>query len=180
MTVTAGSQIQLRITNATANLADVNGTDYATLQGVLQAGTYDAITNNVLAILGTNLAADSIALNPLKTLAKHDLINVGGTLTVTAGASNSAFRLVDNGYSTGAVAVGDMFKLIDWTSLTVNSGSLTAADFNLPSLGSGFAFDTSAFQTYGVIVVVPEPSKMLLLMLGLLGLFYNRRRRYSL
>ncbi len=74
-----------------------------------------------------------------------------------------------------------MFKLIDWSLLTVNGGNLTAADFNLPSFapGSGFSFDTSAFQTYGVIVVVPEPSRMLLLMFGLLGLFYSRRRRYS-
>ena len=73
-----------------------------------------------------------------------------------------------------------MFKLIDWGNLSVGgTTTLTATDFNLPSIGANFAFDTSAFQTYGIIVVVPEPSRMLLLMFGLLGLFYNRRRRYS-
>ncbi len=180
LTINTGSQIQLRITHATANLADINGGDYNTLQGALQGGTYDPITNNVLHILGTNLNADSLALNPLQTLTKHDLVNVGGALNVTAGASNSAFKLVDNGYLSGTVAVGDMFKLVDWGSLNVGgTGTLTAADFNLPTLGYGYTFDTSAFQTYGVIVVVPEPSRMLLLMFGLLGLFFNRRRRYS-
>jgi autotransporter-associated beta strand protein len=180
LTVTAGSQIDLRITHATANLATVNSTDFTTLQSVLGSGNYNASTNNVLNILGTNLIADSAALNSVQSLTNHDLVNVGGTLTVTSGASTPAFQLVDNGYSSGSIAVGDMFKLVDWSSLSVvGTGTLTAADFTLPALASGFSFDTSAFQTYGVIVVVPEPSRILLLIVGLLGLFYSRRRRYS-
>ena len=188
LTITAGSQIDLRITQATGTLSPTfDSAGYNALHNALITETYDSTTNNVLMLLGTapggtnTLLADSSALNSQQSLTNHDLVNVGGTLTVSAGGSTPAFQLVDNGYSTGGtIAVGDMFKLIDWGNLSVGgTTTLTATDFNLPSIGANFAFDTSAFQTYGIIVVVPEPSRMLLLMFGLLGLFYNRRRRYS-
>ena len=180
LTVNAGSQIDLRITNATANLSTVNNTDYNSLMSVLGGGTYSASGNNVLNILGSNLAADSASLNALQSLTNHDLVNVGGTLTVSAG-STPAFQLIDSGYSTGGnAAIGDMFKLIDWGTLSVaGTGTLTASDFTLPSLATGLFFDTSAFQSYGIIVVVPEPSRVLLLLLGLCAFFIRRRRRSS-
>jgi hypothetical protein len=43
-------------------------------------------------------------------------------------------------------------------------------------LGVGQSWDTSLFNTHGVIVVVPEPSRALLLLLGLFGLISRRRR----
>jgi hypothetical protein len=74
---------------------------------------------------------------------------------------------------------------MDWTGLlsgsfNVGSGFSTGGihgDFDLPDISStNFAWDTSAFRTHGVIVVVPEPSRLLLLFFGLLGLFFRRRR----
>ncbi len=80
---------------------------------------------------------------------------------------------------------GNIFKLLDWTTVgTLDSlagtGSFTTANLDLSSvsLDPGLSWDTSAFTTYGVIVVVPEPSRILLLMLGLFS-FLRRRRTVS-
>ena len=51
--------------------------------------------------------------------------------------------------------------------------------FDLPDISSsGFAWDISNFTTLGqiAVVVVPEPSRAVLLMLGLLGVWGRRRR----
>jgi len=53
-------------------------------------------------------------------------------------------------------------------------------DLVLPDLqGSGLAWDTSAFTTYGVAVVtgvVPEPGRVSLLMIAIAGMVMRRRR----
>ena len=52
-----------------------------------------------------------------------------------------------------------------------SAGSEVGTDVNLPDISaSGFAWDTSLFTQHGVIVVVPEPSRVMLLLFGLLGL----------
>jgi hypothetical protein len=48
---------------------------------------------------------------------------------------------------------------------------------DLPSLTGGLVWDTSAFSSHGVLIVVPEPSRALLLLFGLLGLMMRRRRQ---
>ena len=86
-------------------------------------------------------------------------------------------------------AIGQVFNLMDWASVTTNftgftfnSGFLTGngdegADLDLPDISaSGLFWDFSRFTTSGNIVVVPEPSRALLLMLGMLGLLARRRR----
>jgi len=50
-------------------------------------------------------------------------------------------------------------------------------DFELPTLGSGLAWDTTRFVTTGAIAVVPEPSRALLMLFGLMALFFRRRRQ---
>jgi hypothetical protein len=97
---------------------------------------------------------------------------------------------VVNSVGTVNVQKGQVFNLIDWSGASMSGGfnvgafntydastSVIAGDLDLAALGAGLSWDVSAFSTYGVLVVVPEPSRMLLLMFGLLGLFY--RRRYS-
>lgn len=87
-------------------------------------------------------------------------------------------------------AMGQAFNLLDWGNLvstnfsgfSFNSGYLTGngdegTDLDLPDLSSsGFLWDFSRFTTSGVIVVVPEPSRALLLMFGIAGLMMRRRR----
>lgn len=92
---------------------------------------------------------------------------------------------------TPALDIGQVFNLIDWQALTGISGNfdtgssaiyaagsnITAGDLDLPALSAGLAWDVSAFTQYGVIVIVPEPSRALFLLLGLLSLMLRRRRR---
>ena len=107
--------------------------------------------------------------------------------------TNGTFNLGVTGAGTitvldnsSTLTLGSIFKLLDWSTVgttdsLAGSGGFTLADLNLigVSLGSGLAWDTSAFTTYGVIVVVPEPSRMLLLILGIGGFTLRRRRSVS-
>lgn len=76
-------------------------------------------------------------------------------------------------------AEGDSWQLFSWTGIT--GGTPTSggfSSFDLPVLAEGLQFDTSALYTTGVlsITVVPEPSRGLLLMLGI-GWAVTRRQR---
>ena len=130
----------------------------------------------------------------------HDFINLSGsnsTLVVgnRAGGSWGQGSIVVNSVGTVTVQAGQVFNLIDWSGASISGGftvgafnsydassNVIAGDLDLTALGGGFGWDVSALTTYGVlvVVVVPEPSRMLLLMFGLLGLFYRRRRRSSI
>ena len=81
-----------------------------------------------------------------------------------------------------------MFNLLDWNTL---SGELDAGGFGianttsaggvngdlvLPSLSNGYFWDTSLFVSQGILVVVPEPGRMMLCLLGLGSLMLRRRR----
>jgi autotransporter-associated beta strand protein len=71
---------------------------------------------------------------------------------------------------------GDVFDLLDW-SFAGNISGATSFDFSAVMLDAGLGFNTDLFARHGLIVVVPEPSRALFLMLGLLGLLLRRRRR---
>jgi hypothetical protein len=78
-------------------------------------------------------------------------------------------------------ALHDVFDLVDWSNVT----GLSAAQLSLPDLASFnplWSWDTRLFVSQGVIgiVAVPEPSRAILWMSGLLGLAARRRARYRL
>jgi hypothetical protein len=65
---------------------------------------------------------------------------------------------------------------MDWAGLT-GTFNPSSSDLALPDLSSlSLSWDTSAFASHGVVVTVPEPSRAILLLLGLLGLMLRRRR----
>jgi autotransporter-associated beta strand protein len=103
-------------------------------------------------------------------LQNHDYLRITNDLTLNTGG-----RIAVTNYSGFSPAFGDLFNLLDWGNLNLNTWN-PASDLNLPSLGVGQSWDTSLFTTHGVIVVVPEPSRALLLLLGLFGLIARRRR----
>ncbi|HRJ08332.1 MAG TPA: autotransporter-associated beta strand repeat-containing protein [Prosthecobacter sp.] len=114
-------------------------------------------------------------------LSGHDYVNVGGELTLNEHGGIGVTLI--NGYQP---QYGDVFNLLDWTSVSVGgfdagptprSGGELGYDLNLPDLTAfQLTWHTDLFADYGVIFVVPEPGRMMLLFFGLTGLFLRRRR----
>ena len=124
--------------------------------------------NNLTAISGATLASWESA----NTVSLHDhLVSNDASAPVIDGVLkiDSAFL---NGY---APVYGDVFDLLDWTTLTNGITGTTNFDFTGVVLDGGLMFNTQLFASNGIIVVVPEPSRALLLMLGLAGLVLRRR-----
>ncbi|MDI1311653.1 autotransporter-associated beta strand repeat-containing protein [Prosthecobacter sp.] len=158
-----GGQIQLSLTSSSQvdaafdfsgdaltylnNDKNTSGTAYATTWD--QSGDYDSI----------------------------QLTNGTFNLGTTAGGT---IKVINHSATLNA---GNIFKLLDWSTVGMmdslaGTGSFTTANLDLSgvSLDPGLSWDTSAFTTYGVIVVVPEPARSLLLMLGLCSFLLRRRR----
>ncbi|RBP47685.1 putative secreted protein with PEP-CTERM sorting signal [Roseimicrobium gellanilyticum] len=116
----------------------------------------------------------------------HDALQINGSLTVTGGNPTPLFLVEDNGYLLNA-SMGDVFDLLDWTGAALasfnagtnfRSGGSGGGDLFLPTLvSSNQVWDVSAFASHGFLVVVPEPSRAILLLGGLLLLLSVRRRR---
>ncbi len=170
LTINASGQLQFQLTTATYQDLDYLG-------GSADALAY--LTANPTKLSDWNTA----------TPGDHDFINVAGGLTINANRADTAFgmgtvQLFLNSYT--SPAAGDVFNLIDWVgalagSATFNTGTGFSSggahgDFDLPTLTGGLAWDTSAFASYGVVVVVPEPGRALFLLMGLLALAFRRRR----
>lgn len=129
-------------------------------------------------VIGINPGGTSDLLNIIGTGANTLLFN--GNLTITAPES---FIPVTS----------EVFNLLDWSGLAsstfatrfTSTGFLTgngdeAAGLDLPDIsGTGYFWDLSSFTTSGAIaIVVPEPSRFLLLGLAL-GAAIARRHRWS-
>jgi len=128
----------------------------------------------------------------------HDLLhfsNAGNNAAYTVNflASGGVLQVMTgSGFS---ASFGQIFNLLDWSSLsggniTPNFGSFDVGAnfrdgsgddldaFDLPTLTGGLLWDVSQFTTSGIIVVVPEPSRALFLLLGLaVGLLRRFRLR---
>jgi autotransporter-associated beta strand protein len=114
--------------------------------------------------------------------AAGSVLDFGGNFTVVA----------DN----FVAQAGQIFNLLDWSNSVdalfasvFTSGGLrdgladNGSQFDLPDLNSavtGLYWDTSRFATSGVLVVVPEPGRMLLWMLGVAVLSLRRRRKQAI
>lgn len=101
----------------------------------------------------------------------HDNVNVTGASAPVINGTVQIGALL-GGY---VPQYGDVFDLLDWTAAGSVSGA-TSFDFSSVVLGPGLGFNTDLFASNGLLVVVPEPSRFLLAMLGLLGLLSRRRR----
>jgi autotransporter-associated beta strand protein len=121
-----------------------------------------------------------------------DLLNIIGT-----GSNTVAFNgNLTVGPSALAPTAAETFNLLDWVGLSGLGVPTFASRYNFTGLlfgngdeatgldlpdvfGSGYAWDISDFTTNGSIAlvsVIPEPSRVLLLALGLGALIYRRRR----
>ncbi len=165
-----GGQIQLGLTSSAQIDAGFDWT----------AGNAQTYLNSLTAN-GSNLNQATYAAHWKNAGTGYDsikLINGTFNLGTTAGGT---IKLLDN---SSTLTIGSIFKLLDWStvgtvdSLLAGSGTFTLGDLDLSSVapGAGLAWDTSAFTTYGVIVLVPEPSRALLLLFGIVALCIRRRR----
>lgn len=113
----------------------------------------------------------------------HDRLISSGSITQTEGAT---ITVLANGITP---TYGQIFNLVDWqTTFNASSNLGTnyrtgagdgAFDLDLPDISaSGLVWDMSFFASSGILVVVPEPSRALLLLIGL-SIASLRRRRAS-
>lgn len=165
--VQAGSNVILGLSSATATDPTYGG--------------------NVIGSAGYNTFVDGIS-----GVGSHDLVIFNGTAGSTLDFSGN-LNVVGSGYT---AQVGDIINLMDWATALVStdfsnftigtnfrdgSGD-NGLQFDLPDISGtpGLFWDVSRFTTSGSIVVVPEPSRVLLLLTGFASvLFYRRRARWT-
>ncbi len=169
------------------------------------SGAVGNLTVETTGILGLQLGANGIAFANQSTTfyvsgalnsnytntgnrvaGANDRIVVGGTLSLTSG---SVIDVTLNGYTP---TLGAAFDILDWTTLSLGTFTIgpvsnlrTGADngsydLDLPDItmvNSNYRWDVSLFASNGIIVVVPEPSRAILLMAGLSACFLRRRRK---
>ncbi|MEN3942109.1 autotransporter-associated beta strand repeat-containing protein [Prosthecobacter sp. SYSU 5D2] len=146
-----------------------------TLRALFQLGG----TNSQLADI---LSGDAAEFADASSGGLYDSLQVNGTLGLNAGATLRV-ELLDS-YEP---ELGDVFNLLDWGFLEVDAdgangaGAWTLADLDLSAanaaLGNGWFFETDQFLQHGIIyVAIPEPSRMLFLVLGVMAVFGRRRR----
>jgi fibronectin-binding autotransporter adhesin len=122
----------------------------------------------------------------------HDLLSFnnpagGGSTSLSFLTTTGSLQVLGSGFT---AEKGQIFNLIDWGTLVTtnftgfNLGSNyrdgsgdNGTSFDLPTLSGGLVWDVSQFTTSGIIVVVPEPSRALFLLLGVAGLLMRRRRK---
>jgi autotransporter-associated beta strand protein len=166
-----------------------------TVDGTLQVGGSSPVSGQTLTI-ATNAAALTInnlltfdlfsgegsgVLNGLVDADRLLLTGNSNGATVVLGAS-SVFEITTT--VVGGWTPNSSWQLIDWAGLvptgTFSNLTSTVGNFaNMPDLSTlGLAWDFSSIYSTGVvsIAVIPEPSRAMLLLLGLLGLFFRRRR----
>ena len=167
----------------------------------LGTGSILAIAGN----LSLNLFSNSGGINPSSAVDSLVITGSGGKVDLTGLAVDANSNPLTPGYTGGIAAtltvhnvnslpttafnVGDSFKLINWGSVVptgtfanltvVSMGSFYSQDFtDLPALPGNEYWNLANLYTLGTITVaIPEPSRVWLLLLGLLGMGLRRRRR---
>ncbi len=152
-----------------------------------------------LQLLTSGLHGYTATYNPDGTLASlSGSYTAGGNDQISFAGGAAANKLDFTAVSAGNVNITfagsyapadkDLFDLLDWSNLsgtgTLNNeasaiAGLNSSQLDLPSLSGGLAWDTSFWTSHGVIAIymlVPEPSRALLLMTGMAAAIARRRR----
>jgi fibronectin-binding autotransporter adhesin len=168
-TVTIDSGATLTV----GNLADAEGADLR----ITTSGTGELVINGKVEFdiwSGTGLGDNSAA--PLTA----DRLIIGGGPVVLGGT-----LAINNPNLLTNWAEGDIWRLFDWALATSVTGSFsnitsTVGNFtDLPELDGDLRWDTTQLYTQGTlsVVMIPEPSRALLVLIGLFGAVMRRRRK---
>ncbi|MCF7786516.1 MAG: autotransporter-associated beta strand repeat-containing protein [Prosthecobacter sp.] len=139
-----------------------SGAGVITLNGTLEFDIYDNLG-------GTDNLTSPLDTNDLLNLTSDTSIVLGGTLKVTD----------TTGLSDSSWIAGDTWRLLDWSNVTAGpkfSGGFSTLD--LPDLAAGLNWlaSTDGNGFYITVVVVPESSRAVLMLTGLMALVLRRRR----
>jgi len=143
-------------------LIDTDVDNQGTIAPGDSAGHLD-IDGNLLLSGESNLQME---LGGTLPILEHDLINVTGLIVVGGQLDVSLLP----GFNPQA---GNQFDILNW-------GSIDAGQFSnvlLPGLSPGLQWDDSQLYVTGTLSIVPEPSTLVLFILGLIALAGTARRR---
>ncbi|MBK8036101.1 MAG: autotransporter-associated beta strand repeat-containing protein [Verrucomicrobiaceae bacterium] len=131
----------------------------STVMGAGSSMSFDLFSN-----IGDNSAVSTAA----------DFVTLGGTLDLTAAST----LIITNPNGLSGFALGDKWKLFSFVGGAF-SGAFASINDSALALGVGLygSVTTDGSGAYYVITNVPEPTRALLLMLGLLGIGMRRRRK---
>lgn len=156
------------------NGATLSGSGTVAGAAVFQAGSTLSPGNAAGTLVfgaGLDLQAGSIVKLELTSPSSYDQVQVtSGAL----GMSTTTALQISLHYTPQA---GDSFDLLDWVSLS--GDSVLTDNLSVPDLsGMGLQWNFSQFDSLGILTIqnVPEPSRALLMMLGLVGGLLRRRR----
>jgi autotransporter-associated beta strand protein len=141
-----------------------------------------------LRVTDLTLEGGSIINLDITTPASTDRLLVAGVFSLSNTSTINVLPL-----SLTTVSEGNVFDLLDWTTLdpttfdvgtNFRQGGNGLGDLYLPDItgfGAGsFGWDVSSFLSSGqisVVTIVPEPSRVFLLFVGMAGLLLHRRRK---
>lgn len=169
ITAAGGSNITIDGALLVGDPTVLSGTDLAlgvTGGGSVILGAGSNTTLDLWSGVGSGMFNSS--LTDADRLLVSGTVTLGGTLTVLNSSGSMAWEKFDS------------WQLFDWTAITggvtPGTGGNIFSSIVLPSLTSGFVWDTDALYTTGIITVVPEPGRALLILFGLIGLMMRRRR----
>lgn len=161
---------------------------------VVNGSIVSPVTVNSGGALGGAGYLTSVTVNAGGTLAPGDslgVLHLSGNLVLASSSSVLDYELGANTYDRLAVSGSVMlngalnvnlvggFAPSAGESFDLISGKMSGSfrQVNLPPLGNGLSWDTSNLYSTGTINVVPEPSSLMLLGVGTLGLLSYRWRR---
>jgi autotransporter-associated beta strand protein len=154
---------------------DVGGTatnDRTWYDGLSYVGSESVFTGQSTLIIENNLSMDALSRLRMEigNLSSFDRLSILGSATL---GGTLEVGLATNGKT---LLLGDSFDILDFSS---SSGQF--ANFELPTLSNGLAWDTSRLYSSGILRVgaaaVPEPSTLLLLASCGLGLWIRHQRQ---
>ena len=177
LTITAGADANLQVQVATLNAA-------ASIEAAIAGGYTPGTGTSTLSSFGFQGGWNTTTVLDAAGLPKHDtgVFTTGGIVWDTG----STFTV--DSTPGWAPIFGDVIDLFDWAVAMTGTRDLgdggtgfrnggLIGDLDLPSLSGGLIYDVSLFASDGIIVVVPEPSRMILSFVGFAGLMLRRRRQ---